>query len=579
MSRSADKCPVLHCRRKHLNTVGSCANLSAMSAAANNSEQPNDVASLLSDTGALPAAFLALRQQLEVQTELVGKKSEVIQNQQARIAVLEEQLRSNKIERFAASSESNPLQARLFNEVEQEYDAAKADENRDADSQSDNDAASDTPKKPRPKRKGLNPTIPRVQQRLLLSDEQRAKAVDTFFEKVKEELDIVPAQVQVIEVMQEKAVYLDEHGSRKVISAKRHPHPLGKSIASVSLLAYLIVAKYCDAMPLYRLESILKRYGGSISRSTMAGWLIRLSRQLQCVVNLLQEVQLTADYLQGDESRMQVLKEHGMDPTSDKWIWALRGGPPGKPVVFFHYNKSRGGSVAKDLLEGFSGRYYQCDGYAGQKIGVGDKRVTVIGCMDHARRKFVQAEKALTKKAKSGAPAKCTVARSKMDALYRIERHMDALDMDDEQRHAYRQAHAKPKLDELKTWLEKNSTKVAKDTLTHKAISYTLNQWEHLIAYCDHGQLKISNVLVENAIRPFVIGRKGWLFADTPGGAHASALYYTLIETAKANGIDPFKYILHLCKHIASIETVDDVEALLPWNVKEQLTQQKSIDA
>lgn len=542
-----------------------------MSSAENTPDQHDDVTSLLSDTGALPAAFLALKQQLDVQVELVGKKSEVIQNQQARITVLEELLRSNKIERFAASSESNPLQARLFNEVEKIADDTEANDKQDAD---DNDGDKH-PKKPRPKRKALNPNIPRVQQRHLLSDEQREGAIDTFFEKVKEELDITPAQVQVIEVMQEKAVYLDEHGARKIASAKRPPHPLGKSIVSVSLLAYIIVSKYCDGLPLYRLESILKRYGGSISRSTMAGWLIRLSCQLQCLVNLLQEVQLTADYLQGDESRFQVLKEGGMDPTGDKWIWALRGGPPGKPVVFFHYNKSRGGKVAKDLLEGFSGRYYQCDGYAGQHMGARGRKITIVGCMDHARRKFVQAEKALTKKAKSGAPAKCTVARSKIDALYRIERQMEQLDLDDEQRYAYRKEHAIPKLDELKVWLKKNSSKVAKDTLTYKAINYTLNQWEHLIAYCDHGQLKISNVLVENAIRPFVVGRKGWLFADTPGGAKASALYYTLIETAKANDIDPFKYILHLCKHIASVETVDEIEQLLPWNVKDQLIQGK----
>lgn len=550
-----------------------------MSSAAHSNEKHDELASLLSNADALPGAFLALKQQLDVQIELVDKKSKVIQNQQARIAVLEEQLRANQIERFAASSEVNPLQARLFNEVEQQADQSESDE---LDSAAEDSSAEKPSKKPHAKRKGLNPNIPRVQQRLLLSDEQREGAIDTFFETVKEELDITPAQVQVIEILQEKAVYLDEHGKRKVRSAERQAHPLGKSIASVSLLAYLIIAKYCDAMPLYRLEGILKRYGGSIGRSTMARWLIRLAQQFQCVVNLLQEVQLTADYLQGDETRMQVLKEHGMDPTSDKWIWVLRGGPPDKPVVFFHYNQSRGGSVAKDLLDGFTGRYYQCDGYAGQKMAVGDNQCTVLGCMDHARRGFVKAEKALSvkakEKAKTGAPAKCTVARSKMDALYRIERQMQSLDLNDEQRYAYRQEHAKPKLDELKTWLEKNSTKVAKGTLTHKAIQYTLNQWENLIAYCEHGQLNISNVLVENAIRPFVVGRKGWLFADTPRGAEASAVYFTLIETAKANNLDPFKYILHLCKHIANVHTVEDVEALLPWNVKDKLTQ-KSTDA
>jgi len=486
-------------------------------------------------------------------------------------------LRDKTIEKYAASSESNPLQSRLFNEIEAEADeqcAEQSEDDNEEQSAADNQTDKKAKKKPNQKRKGLNPDIPRVQKHLLLTDEQRENAKETFFVLVKEELDITPAQVQVIQIWQEKAVYQDENGERKMAAAAREPHPLGKSVASVALLAYLVIAKYCDGLPLYRLEGILKRYGGSINRSTMANWLIRLAKQLQCVVNLLQEVQLSADYLQGDETRLQVLKEQGMDPTGDKWIWVLRGGPPDKPVVLFHYDKSRGGKVARELLDGFSGRYYQCDGYAGQKIGVDDKKVTIIGCMDHARRKFVKAEKALTKKATKGAPAKCTVARTKFDALYRIERKMDELQLDEEQRYAYRQEHAVPKLAELKQWLEKNEPKVAKDTLTHTAIKYGLNQWEHLAAYCDHGQLKISNVLVENAIRPFVVGRKGWLFADTPSGAKASAVFYTLIETAKANQLDPYKYLLHLCKHIAVTETVDDVEALLPWNVRDQLTKQ-----
>lgn len=517
---------------------------------------------------ALSTAFLALKLQLNDQSTLSEKKSGVIRLQQARIAVLEEQLRLNKIERFGASSESDPLQRNFFNEAELLGD--EDDQSSDAESGTDTTAK---PTKKRGTRKGLNPNIPRVQERLLLSDEQREGAVDTFFVTIKEELDITPAQVQVIEYVQEKAVYLDEDGKRTIVAADRPAHPLGKSVASVCLLAYIIISKYCDGLPLYRLEGILKRYGGSINRSTMAGWLIRLSWQFQPVVNLLREVQLTADYLQGDETRLQVLKEQGMDPKGHKWIWVLRGGPPDKTVVLFHYDKSREGSVAAKLLDGFEGRYYQCDGYSGQIAAVDTQKATLIGCMDHARRKFVHAEKALPKKSKTEAPAKCTVARSKIDALYRIERDMDTLKLDNYQRYAYRQEHATPKLEELHQWLVKNSTKVAKGTLTYKAIKYALNQWERLIAYCDHGQLHISNVLAENAIRPFVIGRKAWLFSDTPKGATASAMYYTLIESAKANGIDPFKYILHLCRHIAEAKTVDDIEALLPWNVKEQLSR------
>jgi len=519
-----------------------------------------------------PHSDVVLREQLKQQHDLNKEQSKIIQSQQARIAILEEQVQVNKAAKFAASSESNPLQDRMvFNEVEVEADK----EELASESAEKEDKAT---KKPRPKRKGLNPDIPRVQKRLLLTDEQRAGAVETFFVTVKEELDITPAKVQVIEILQEKAVYLDENNRRAVVAAEREPHPLGKSIASVSLLAYIIISKYADGLPLYRLEGILKRYGGSINRSTMSVWLIRLAIQLQCVVNLMQEVQLSAEYLQGDESRMQVLKEKGMDPTAQKWIWVLRGGPPGKPVVFFHYDKSRGGDVARELLEGFSGSYYQCDGYAGQQLGARDKKITVVGCMDHARRKFVTAEKALTKKArKNTSPAKCTVARTKIDALYSIERKIDKLNLNDDERYAYRQKHAIPKLNELKAWLEKNEPKIAKDSITHKAIKYALNQWDYLAAYCDHGQLNISNVLAENAIRPFVVGRKAWLFADTPRGASASAIYYTLIESAKANDIDPYKYILHLCNNIARVQNVDDVEALLPWNAKEQITAHKTV--
>jgi transposase len=125
-----------------------------------------------------------------------------------------------------------------------------------------------------------------------------------------------------------------------------------------------------------------------------------------------------------------------------------------------------------------------------------------------------------------------------------------------------------PVLDEFKCWLETNSRRVVKDSLTWKAIHYTLNQWDTLVGYCEDGQLHISNALAENAIRPFAVGRRNWLFADTPRGARASATAYSLIETAKANGIEPYDYLLHVLQHIASADTAAKLEALLPWNMK-----------
>ena len=520
---------------------------------------------------ALPGAYAMLKSQFEEQQTTLEKKDQVISAKDARIAVLEELLQLNKAERFAASSESNPLQANLFNEAEA-WAGTEPDEEED-DNVSQDKSAEATEKPKSAGRKGLNPNIPRVQERLLLSDEQRKNAIDTFFVPVKEELDITPARVQVIEYLQEKAVYLDDTGKRKLVAASRPVHPLGKCIASVALLSYIIIAKYCDGLPLYRQEGILARYGGSITRATMARWMIRLALQLQPVINLLKEVQLSADYLQIDETRLQVLKEHGMLPTGHKWIWVMRGGPPDKPVVLFDYDKSRGADVAKRLLDGFEGRYLQSDGYAGYDAAVDKANVTHIGCMDHARRKFVKAIKALPKNKKRDVKStpKCIVGLSMFDALYRVEREMEKLVLSDEERKEYRHTHARPKLDKLHAWLLHNSTRVAKDTLTHNAISYSLKQWSKLIAYCDHGQLRISNIQAENAIRPFVVGRKAWLFSDTPAGANASALYYTLIETAKANQLDPYRYIKHLVGHIAAAETVEDIEALLPWNVKDQL--------
>lgn len=244
--------------------------------------------------GALPtpdAMMLALLEQqklLEKKDEVLGQKDTEIRNKQALIDVLEEKLRLMNQRRFGASSEKNLSQEDwLADEAE-----ALADGEPDADD-GEIAAEKDADKKPRKpnKRKGFSPTLPRIQKFLHLSDEQRIGAIDTFFVKVKEELDIVPAHAQVIEIMQEKAVYLDEDGERAIKSAERPAHPIGKSVASINLLAWCVIAKYADGLPLYRLEKILARYGGEITRTTLANWIIRLSVTLQPLLERL-EIQL-----------------------------------------------------------------------------------------------------------------------------------------------------------------------------------------------------------------------------------------------------------------------------------------------
>jgi transposase len=273
------------------------------------------------------------------QQKLIEEKNVEIRNKQAWIEVLEEKLRLADQRKFGASSEKNLSQKDwLADEAETLADGQSDPNDGEIDPDADSEPADKKP--PRKRRKGLNPGLPRIRKYIHLSDEEREGALETFFVKVKEELDIIPAKVQVIEIMQEKAVYLDEDGERCLRAAVRPTHPIGKSIASIQLLVWIIIAKYADGMPLYRLEKILARYGGDITRTTMANWIIRLLPTLQPLLNRLEQHLMAMDYIQGDETRLQVLKEPGMAPTGHKWIWVMRGGPPSKKSMVLTINRA-----------------------------------------------------------------------------------------------------------------------------------------------------------------------------------------------------------------------------------------------
>ncbi len=502
---------------------------------------------------------LLLEEKNEVHQKHLGDKNHIILEQGKRIDLLEEYLRLATVQKFGASSEKLAFQSDLFDEVEIEVALSELEEQLPEEDRV-------RPRKKKRKR-GFSDKLQRVQIHLTLSDEEKDGATKTFFTKVKEELEFIPAQVKVLEYWQEKAVF-NNHGEDVIVAAQRPVHPLGKCFASPSLLAYIIASKYADGLPLYRLEGMLKRYGGDISRSNMAHWIVRLQDVFQPLINLIREVQLEGNYLQADETRIQVLKETGKTAQSDKWMWVIRGGPPDKQSVLFEYDPSRAGAVAERLLDGFSG-VLQADGYSGYSKVCRIAGITRIGCFDHARRKFVEASRAAETRStqkKVGQPTKADVALSKIRRLYAIEKSIK--DLEHDKKKQARQSLSVPILEDLKPWLEKNVSRVPKDSLTHKAITYTLNQWEYLIGYCEDGQLNISNALAENAIRPFAVGRRAWLFADTSRGARASATCYSLVESAKANGLEPYAYLQHVLAHIAAADTVEKLEALLPWNME-----------
>lgn len=502
-------------------------------------------------------------ERLNIVEKRVADQQKVISKRDKQIQLLEELLRLRKIQKFTASSEKLAFQVSLFDEAELESLISDLTDQLPED-MVEQSTDNEQPAK-RTRKRGFSANLERLRIELNLSEAEKAGAQNTFFTKVKEELEYIPASLKVLEYWQEKAVFAQADGSEKILAAKRQSHPLGKCFATTSLLTQIIIAKYADGLPLYRQESILKRYGGELSRTNMANWIIRLEDVFKPMIHLIQEEQNNGDYLQADETRLQVLKETGKQAQSHKWMWVIRGGPPDKPAVLFHYDPSRAGAVPERLLVGFSG-VLQADGYSGYgKVCKTNPDIIRIGCWDHARRKFVEASKAADVRHAKGKVTKADVALGKIRKLYALEKKIK--DSDHQKKYEARQKVAVPILEDLKVWLEKNIDRLPKGGLTHKAIQYTLNQWVYLVGYCEHGRLNISNVLAENAIRPFAVGRKAWLFSDTPPGAHASASCFSLIETAKANHLEPYSYIKYILDHIGDADTLEKIEALLPWNV------------
>lgn len=508
------------------------------------------------------AVIRRLQEQLAEKEDILESQlkqhEETLQRRDNYIAILEELLRHKKIQQFAASSEKQLHQIVLFDEAELEVEMDALCDQLPEDAEEE-----EAPRRRKRRQGGFSDKLLRERIELTLSDDEKAGATKTFFTKVKEELEYIPAQLKVLEYWQEKAVF-EQDGEERIVAAARPAHPLGKCIATPSLLAYLITSKYADGLPLYRQEQMLKRLGHEVSRTSMAHWIIRLDDVFKPLMNLMREVQNSSDYLQADETRIQVLKEDGKTAQSDKWMWVTRGGPPDRPSVLFEYDPSRGGKVPVRLLDDFQG-ILQADGYSGYGQVCRDNGLTRIGCWDHARRKFVEAAKAAPKHNK-GQPSKADVALSHIRKLYAVEKV--AGDLSDVERYRVRQEKSLPLLKTFKAWLEKNTRKVLKGSLTRKAMEYALNQWDYLVGYCERGDLKISNAGAENAIRPFALGRKAWLFADTSQGARASATCYSLIETARANGLEPSAYIHHVLKHIAQADSLEKLEVLLPWNAE-----------
>ena len=374
---------------------------------------------------------------------------------------------------------------------------------------------------------------------------------------ISEQLDIIPMQVRVLQHI--RLVYGCAESCHAPVMAALPPHPLPKSNASPGLLAMLLTTQYVDGLPLARFEKVLARHDVTVPRQTLARWVIGAGAALQPLHNLMRDTLLDAPFIHLDETGVQVLKEKGKSPSSQSYMWVQTGGPPGKPVVIYDYDPSRSGEVPARLLAGYQG-YLMTDGYEGYNTLAKTDGIEHLVCWAHVRRKFVDAVKVQPK----GTHGHADQAVALIGKRYGIEReHKDATDG---VRYAARQAHSIPVLNELHDWLEKILPKVPPKSALGTALGYMSNYWNKRVRYTERGDLPIDNNRCENAIRPFVVGRKAWLFSDTPAGANASAIIYSLVETAKANGIEPYTWLRHVLEYLPAASTVDEIEKLLPWN-------------
>ena len=498
-----------------------------------------------------------------VADQLARNEQLTTENQRYKVQVLTltEQLNLALARRYAASSEKlSPDQIGLFDEAEFDGDLESvADASISVETDDDEITVAAHARKKRG-RKPLPDHLPRVDVVHELAEDERrcdhdGRLLGEIGEVISEQLDIIPANIQVLRHIRKK--YACDCG-QCIKTAPLPVQPIPKSMASPGLLAHITVSKYQDALPLYRQETILQRIGVDIPRATLANWMIRVGHLVQPLINLMQDQLLSHDIIQMDETTVQVLKETGKRAQSKSYLWLQRGGPPEQPVVLYHYDPGRGADVAKRLLDGFKG-YLQTDGYDGYNAAVVENDLIHVGCMAHARRRFSDAVKAQGKNKKRG---KAHRGLALIRKLYRVEQQ--ARKLKPEKRYTQRQLHAKPILDEMKTWLEKVLPQVPPSSATGKALNYLHNEWDKLIRYLEDGRLEIDNNAAENAIRPFVVGRKNWLFSDSVKGVTASANLYSLIETAKANGLEPYAYLRYLFKELPKAETIDAIEALLP---------------
>ncbi len=389
--------------------------------------------------------------------------------------------------------------------------------------------------------------------------------------KVTEKLRFVPAKLYV----EKHITYTygcrrcEQEGTESTfVQAKTSNDFLQKSMATPELIAHILYLKYSHAMPLYRQESYFRMLGVELSRQTLSNWVIKAADEFDNIYNLMKNELLSRDYIQADETTVTVIHEDGKEAKSKKYMWLYRTGASIKPVIIYDYQKTRSSSCAINFLNGFNGTL-QTDGYKGYgKV----ENVDWVSCMAHIRRKFYEIIKPLDEEALK--KSRAIIAFNYCEKLYKIEKHLREKYSKDEnyydERYKVRQKESKPILEKFIKYIENEIPNALEKSSLSKALKYANDELPKLRYYLEDGKIEIDNNGAERAIKPFVIGRKNWLFMNTSKGAKASALIYSIIETAKANGLKIDRYLEYIMNSLSNLPITERTEEnlinIMPWS-------------
>lgn len=521
-------------------------------------------------------AVLAQHHKKNLQSEnerlqtLLKEQAETIRNQANFINLLHQKLQLSRLARFGRKSEKDlesGQQSLPFDDIEPVENQSELE----TPSEPSTETITYTRNKQKPGRKSLPKELPFVEYVHDLPEEEKqcpcGCALTHIRDEITEQLDIIPQRVfRAIHIRKQYAC----KGCEGTMRLSRMPlQPIPQSIAAPGLLAMVIDAKFNRHMPLFRQEAVFKDAGLSLTRGTLSHWLSKSSDLVAPLVKLMTADIVEYDIAYADETSLQVLKEKDRLPTQKSYMWLFSGGPPERRAFVYQYHPTRSQDIPFRFFEDFKG-YVHADCYQAY-VNLGKtKDIQHVACWAHARRYFADILK-INKK-----PGVAHAVVKRMALLYELEKKLKEQKATPAQVFIARLRKAIPVLKALHAFLLESSHKTLPKSPLGQAIFYTLTHWNSLMAYCYDGRLEIDNNRSERAIKPFVIGRKNWIFHGSEKGAHAGSILYSLVETCKQHKINVFDWFKYVLTHISSAHTLEKLQALLPYNINPNLLENMS---